>query len=104
MPTRDELKAAVCREIDNRSAEIISVARTILENPEPGFREVKTSQFIARKFGELGLAYQDGIAITGIKSVVNGGAMSGSIVYPVFRPISSRAVTSDGFAIATNPT
>jgi amidohydrolase len=74
MPTREELKAKVCQEIDRRSEEIINVAKTILENPEPGFKEQKTSKFIARKFGELGLAYQNEIALTGVKSVVNGGS------------------------------
>lgn len=74
MPTREELKAKVCQEIDRRSEEIVSVARTILENPEPGFREQKTSKFIARKFGELGLTFKDGLALTGVKSVVNGGS------------------------------
>jgi amidohydrolase len=74
MPTREELKAKVCQEIDRRSEEIVNVARTILENPEPGFREQKTSKFIACKFGELGLAYQNEIALTGVKSVVSGGS------------------------------
>jgi amidohydrolase len=74
MPTREELKAKVCQEIDRRSEEIVNVAKTILENPEPGFKEQKTSKFIARKFGELGLTFKDEIALTGVKSVVNGGS------------------------------
>ncbi len=74
MPNREELKAKVCQEIDRRSEEIVNVARTILENPEPGFREQKTSKFIARKFGELGLTFKDELALTGVKAVVNGGS------------------------------
>jgi amidohydrolase len=74
MPTSAELKTRVCREIDNRRDEIIDIAQTIQKNPEPGFREKKTSEFIACKLGGLGLTCQEGIAITGLKSVVPGGA------------------------------
>jgi amidohydrolase len=74
MPTRDELKAKVCQEIDKRVEDIIGVAKEILQNPEPGFREQKTSKIVTRKFGELGLSYKDGIALTGVKTVVIGGS------------------------------
>ena len=57
MPSKEELKAQVCREIDKRSEEIIGLAKEILENPETGFREFKTSRIVTRKFGELGLKY-----------------------------------------------
>jgi len=74
MPSKEELKSKVCQEIDQRSEEIIGVAQTILANPEPGFREVKTSRLVAQKFGELGLTYREGLAITGVKGVVQGGS------------------------------
>ena len=74
MPSKEELKAKVCREIDCRSEEIIGVAKDILENPEPGFRELKTSRLVAQKFAELGIAYRDGIALTGVKGIVQGGS------------------------------
>lgn len=72
MPTREELKLRVCREIERQKNEIIGVAQTILENPEPGFREVKTSRYVADKFEELGITYRDKLAITGIKGVLAG--------------------------------
>ena len=74
MASKEELKSRVCQEIDRRSDEIIGVAQAILENPEAGFREVKTSALIAQKLGELGIAYRDGLAITGVKGVVTGGS------------------------------
>lgn len=74
MPSKEELKSKVCQEIDRRSEEIIGVAKAILENPETGFRELKTSRLVAQKFAELGIAYRDGIAITGVKGVVQGGS------------------------------
>ena len=49
---RDELKSRACREIDNSDEEIIQAVKTILRNPEPGFREIKTSKFSSEKFTE----------------------------------------------------
>ncbi len=72
MPSEEELKAKACREIDRRSEEIIGVAETILKNPEPGFREVKTSKIVASKFDDLRIAYRDGLALTGVKGMVQG--------------------------------
>lgn len=73
MPSKEELKAKVCQEIDKRGEDIIGVAKTILVQPETGFREVKTSRLVTQKFTELGILYKDGIAITGVKGAVNGG-------------------------------
>ncbi len=73
MPTREELKLEACRQIERQKDEVIGVARAILESPEPGFREVKTSRYVASKFEELGIAYRDKLALTGIKGVVAGG-------------------------------
>jgi hypothetical protein len=52
MPSREELKRKVFEEIDSHAAEIINLSQTILNHPEPGFREVKTSQLVAGKFAE----------------------------------------------------
>ena len=73
MPTTDEMKSIVLAEIDRRGEELIRVSKTILDNPEPGFREEKTSRLVAEKFRELGIPYQDGIAITGLKGMLEGG-------------------------------
>ena len=72
IPT-DELKASVRAEIDRRGDELIRVAKTILENPEPGFREEKTSRLVGEMFQELGIEHQSGIAITGLKGVLDSG-------------------------------
>ncbi|MDD5081804.1 MAG: amidohydrolase [Dehalococcoidales bacterium] len=73
MPLREELKTRVCEEIDRYCHKIIEVAQTILDNPETGFREVKTSRLVAQNFAGLGIAYRDGLAITGVKGIVQGG-------------------------------
>ena len=43
MPTVEELKALAIEEIDKRKEEIIGHAKHILNNPEVGFTEFKTS-------------------------------------------------------------
>ena len=73
MPTTEELKAHARAEIDRRGDELILVAKTILENPEPGFREEKTSRLVTEKFREFGIPYQDKIGITGVKGMLEGG-------------------------------
>lgn len=74
MPSKEELKSKACREIDRRSEEIVGIAQAILESPETGFREVKTSRLVAQKFAKLGISYRDGLAITGVKGMVPGGS------------------------------
>ena len=73
MPTTDELKATVQAEIDRHGEELVRIAKTILENPETGFREEKTSRLVAERFRGLGIPYQGGIAITGLKGMLDGG-------------------------------
>ena len=43
MPTTEELKAKIQAAIDERSDWLIDIAKTILDNPEAGFQEVKTA-------------------------------------------------------------
>ena len=73
MPTKDELKAKVQQTIYERKDWIINISKTILDNPEPGFLEVKTSKLVGEKFNELGIPHQKNIAITGVKGKLTGG-------------------------------
>ena len=74
MPTKEELKAAAQAEIGRRGEELVRLSKEILDNPEPGFREQKTSRLVAEKFRDLGIAHQENIAITGLKGVLEGGS------------------------------
>lgn len=67
MTTASELKAKAIAEIDRRGDELIGIARTILDNPEPGFKEFKTARTVARAFQRLGIPYKDGIGVTGLR-------------------------------------
>ena len=71
--TVEELKAAVQTEIDRRGDDAVRVAKHILDNPEPGFREHKTSKVVAEEFGKLGVPFEDGIGITGLKGMLDSG-------------------------------
>ena len=71
--TPQELKAAVQSEIDRHGEEAVRVAKEVLATPEPGFRERKTSEIVARELRRLGIPYEDGIAITGLKGMLDGG-------------------------------
>ena len=73
MSTTEALKIAVQEAIDQRSQELIEFATTILQHPEPGFREQKTSQLVARKFREFGIPFEEGIALTGLKGRLETG-------------------------------
>ena len=77
MLTREELKQKAVAAIDRHRDEIIGVARQILDNPEPGFSEYKTSQLVADKFDEMGIQYRRGLALTGVKGHVTGGGGPG---------------------------
>ena len=78
-PSKDELKSRVFAEIDARSDEIVNLAQAILQNPEPGFREFKTSRLVTRKLAELGLPFREGLAITGVRCDLTGGTAGPSL-------------------------
>ena len=73
MPIIEDLKARVQAAIDERSEWLINISKTILDNPEPGFHEYKTARFVSEKLNELGIAHESGIALTGIKGLLQGG-------------------------------
>ena len=77
MLTLEELKRRACSAIENRRKEIVDVSRQVLANPEAGFRETKTAALVSRKFNELGIAHEGGLAITGVKGRFSGGAGPG---------------------------
>ncbi len=73
MTTASELKVKAVAEIDRRGDELIGIAKTILDNPEPGFKEFKTARTVAQAFQRLEIPYEDGIGITGLRGDLKGG-------------------------------
>ena len=80
MASIEELKATAEAAIDRRRDWLIEVAQTVLRNPEPGFQEVKTARLVSEKLTELGIAHEDGIALTGIKGYLRAKGPVVSIV------------------------
>lgn len=74
------MKAAVARAIESHQDEIVGVAEHICSNPEPGYTEVKTAEFVKDKLEGLGMSLETGLAITGIKGHLTGGAGPGPSV------------------------
>ena len=78
MQTIEQLKAAALAEIDRRGDELIGISKTILDNPEPGFREFKTARTVAEAFERFEIPYKDGIGITGLRGDLRGGSGRGA--------------------------
>ena len=74
MPSKADLKRRAFDEIDSRADEIVDLAKTILKNPEPGFRETKTSRLVTGKLAELGIPFRTGLALTGVRADLIGGS------------------------------
>ena len=54
---------------DNREA-IIACGEYILNNPELGFKEYKTSEYVKNEFKKLGVPFKENLAITGVMGEV----------------------------------
>ncbi|MCL0044535.1 amidohydrolase [Dehalococcoidia bacterium] len=75
-----EMKKAAIIAIEKSSGQLIDIAKTILQNPETGFTEWKTSRLVQEKLKAMGIPFQTDLAITGVKGVVDGLAGPGPSV------------------------
>lgn len=71
--SKEDVRKAIISAIEARKDEIIGVGRYIWKNPEPGYREVKTSAFLADKLRMLGLTVKTGLAMTGFRADIDTG-------------------------------
>ncbi len=69
---KEELKQQVCAAIDQHRERIVQLGEAIMDDPELGFKEVRTARRVAGVFAELGLPYEEGLALTGVKAVLPG--------------------------------
>jgi amidohydrolase len=74
MPSKEDLKRRAAEIIDAKADDLVTIAKTILKNPEPGFRELKTAKLVAEQFGALGMQPRSGLAITGVRADASGTA------------------------------
>ncbi len=68
------LKQKVCRAIDANKDKICEIGLSIYKNPQLGYKETFASDVVQKTFGELGLKYESGLGITGVKAKLKDGA------------------------------
>ena len=78
----DDLKKAAVAAIEQRREEIIGIATSILNNPETGFTERRTSRLVQQKLRAMGIPFRSRLALTGVKGIVEGKAGPGPSVEP----------------------
>lgn len=69
-----ELKARAAQIIDAHAGELEALGRRLFAMPELGFKEQRTAAVVREWFDRLNLPHRDGLAITGSRADVAGGA------------------------------
>ena len=69
--SKEELKQAICNAVERRADIIVGIGEDIMDAPELGFKEERTSQRIQEIFGQAKLDFEAGLAITGVKAVLS---------------------------------
>lgn len=68
----EQLKARACETVEKNRDKIIAIGKSILKEPELGYKEVKTAQKVKDVFDELGYSYVDKQAVTGVIATAPG--------------------------------
>ena len=68
-----EIISSVKETIARNAGSIKEVGEHIWKNPEPGYREEKTSAYLSGKFEELGLTVRRNLALTGFRADLDTG-------------------------------
>src|SRR5260370_27748562 len=74
MSTKAHLKRGVWGTTDRNADTIIALGERILRHPETGFNGVRTAALVADQMRALGLVPRTGLALTGVKGRLAGGA------------------------------
>ncbi|MBR5505416.1 MAG: amidohydrolase, partial [Clostridia bacterium] len=64
------MKTKIIEAIDAHADDIINCGEYILHNPELGYKEFKTAQYVQKEFEKLGIPYRANLALTGVKGTV----------------------------------
>jgi amidohydrolase len=89
-----QTRAVALRAIDSATRDLITDAKTVYSIPELGFNERKTAAYVQQRLQSLGFVVETGIAITGMKAVLQGA-----------KPGPTIAVIAelDGLMVPTHP-
>ena len=77
--TIEQMKQLACEVIDRNADKITAIAEDIFAEPELGYKEFKTAAKVKKVFEELGIEYQDEVAITGVIGKAEGGQHNAKI-------------------------
>ena len=91
------MKAAAYEAIHRRGDEFVALSKEILNGPEPGYREHKAAALVAGRLRGLGISLEEGLAITGMKGMLEGGGGPGPTV-AVIGELDSHIVRGHPFA------
>jgi len=75
------LKDRVVAAIDAHREEIIALGEDIRLHPELGFKEFRTAGIVADYFSRLGIPHETGLAITGVKGILDGRSSEVTTAY-----------------------
>ncbi|MDL2215907.1 peptidase dimerization domain-containing protein, partial [Ruminococcaceae bacterium OttesenSCG-928-N02] len=70
--TKQELKAAACAAIDKNKDKIFAIGDSIYNEPELGYKEVKTAAKLSALLTEAGIEHRTEVAITGVVAPLKG--------------------------------
>lgn len=70
--TKAELKQKVCQAIEAKQEQIMALGESIYREPELGFKETRTAAKVEEIFRTLGVTYEKGLALTGVKGRLKG--------------------------------
>ncbi len=73
------LKKKVCDTIDANRDKICEMGRSLYAHPELGYKEVFTAGLVKDTFDRLGMEYEDGLAVTGVKAKLKKDAAGPNI-------------------------
>ncbi len=68
----EDLKGAACATIDRQRGAIIALGEEVWARPESGYKEYETARRMAGLFKNMGLACQEGLALTGVRTELDG--------------------------------
>src|SRR2546430_13193490 len=88
-------KQRVHEAIERHAEAIVAVGEAIRRHPELGFKEHRTAARVEAELRRLGLAPRTGLALTGVRADVAGGAGGG----PPFAPVGEL----DALAVTGHP-
>ena len=71
-------KQQIRQAIESHQKEIIKICDDLMQIPELGYKENKSSAYVKRIFSDLGFTYEENIAITGVKATLTGKQSLGS--------------------------